>query len=166
MWTPRGTSHPRQRVCGVLGLADFPPGWWCLYVWLISFGRVLMMNTRAQRELQHTWIIQVVVKHQLVQIGRIDGRTDYLSKTLTGIRFIIRGAAPEKEPPECATRGQVDSNVLSRHLQFNSCLLQMHVSYGMYIYYRYMYRMVRMFLTDTCVVWYVCLRQIHVSYGT
>ena len=34
-------------------------------------------DTRAQRKLPHTWIIQVVVKQDLVRIGRIDGPTEY-----------------------------------------------------------------------------------------
>jgi len=35
----------------------------------ISPGRVFMMNTRAQRQLLHIWIMLVVVKQHLVQIG-------------------------------------------------------------------------------------------------
>ena len=39
-------------------------------------GRVFMINTRAQRKLLHTWIILVIVKEHLVQIGRIDEPTE------------------------------------------------------------------------------------------
>ena len=45
----------------------------------ISSGPVFMINTRAQRKLLHTWIILMIVKHCQVQIGRIDGPTEYLS---------------------------------------------------------------------------------------
>ena len=39
----------------------------------ILSGRVFTINTRVQRKLLHTWIMSVVVKRNLVQIGRIDG---------------------------------------------------------------------------------------------
>ena len=34
-----------------------------------------LMNTRAQSKLQHPWIILVIVKQHLVQVGRMDGLT-------------------------------------------------------------------------------------------
>ena len=45
----------------------------------ISSGRAFMINTRDQRNLLHTWIILVTVKHHMVHIGRIDGPTEYSS---------------------------------------------------------------------------------------
>ena len=45
----------------------------------ISSGRVFMINTPAQCKFLHTWIILVNVKQYLVQIGPIDGQTEYLS---------------------------------------------------------------------------------------
>ena len=39
----------------------------------VSFGRVFLINTRAQRRLLHTWIILVIAKYYLRRIGRIDG---------------------------------------------------------------------------------------------
>ena len=43
----------------------------------ISSGRVLNIHTRAQQKLLHSWIILVIVKPHLVQIGRVDGPTEY-----------------------------------------------------------------------------------------
>ena len=53
-----------------------------------------MINTRAQRKLTHTWIILVLVKQRLVQIGRIDGLTEYVKQILTEIRSLaeVHGA--------------------------------------------------------------------------
>ena len=56
---------------------------------LISSGRVVRTITRAQRNLLHTWIILAILKQYLVQIGRTDGPSAYLSQTLTAIRFLI-----------------------------------------------------------------------------
>jgi len=53
---------------------------------LISSGRVFVTNTRAQRKLQHTWIILIIVKQQLVQIGRMERPIEHASYILTGIR--------------------------------------------------------------------------------
>ena len=39
--------------------------------------REFAIHTRAQRELLHTWIILVNVKKHVVQVGRIDGHTEY-----------------------------------------------------------------------------------------
>ena len=36
----------------------------------------IVIHTRAQRKLLHTWIIVVIVKHHLVQTGQIDGPTE------------------------------------------------------------------------------------------
>jgi len=49
---------------------------------VISSGRVFTINTRAQQKLLHTCIILVIVKHHLVQIGRIDGPTEYFLRIL------------------------------------------------------------------------------------
>ena len=54
-------------------------------IW-ISSGRVFVINTRDQRNLLHTWIVLVIVKQRLVQIGRMDGSTEYLSQILAAIR--------------------------------------------------------------------------------
>jgi len=54
----------------------------------ISSGRVFMINTRAQRKLLQTWIVLVIVKRHLVQLGRIDGPTEYLSQILAAIRSL------------------------------------------------------------------------------
>ena len=64
----------------------------------ISSRRVSMMNARAQRKLLHTWIIFVIVNHHLVQIGRIDGRTDYVSSILTGVGSAAAGAVTTYSP--------------------------------------------------------------------
>jgi hypothetical protein len=45
----------------------------------LSSGRVFMMNTRAQGKVLHAWIIFVIVKQYLVQIGRMDGPAECLS---------------------------------------------------------------------------------------
>jgi hypothetical protein len=37
----------------------------------------------------HTWIILIIVKYYLVQIGRIDGPTKYLSCTFAAIRLVV-----------------------------------------------------------------------------
>ena len=46
-----------------------------------------MINTRAQRKLLHTWIILSIAKHNLAQIGRIGGPTEYLSQRLATIKL-------------------------------------------------------------------------------
>jgi len=46
---------------------------------LISSGRLVLINTRAQRKILHTWIILVIVDKHLVHIGRIDESTEYVS---------------------------------------------------------------------------------------
>ena len=53
----------------------------------VSSGRVFLIDTRAQRTLLHSWIILVIAKKHLVQIGRIDGPTEYLSSILTAIEW-------------------------------------------------------------------------------
>jgi len=45
----------------------------------ISSGRALMIDTRAQQKVTHTYIILVIVKHHLVQIGGIDVSIECLS---------------------------------------------------------------------------------------
>ena len=40
---------------------------------------VFMTRSRAQRKLLHTWIILVIVKQHQVQIGLMDGPTEFLS---------------------------------------------------------------------------------------
>ena len=42
----------------------------------ISSGRVFMINTLAQWNSTHVWIIFFIVKQHLVQVGRIDGPTE------------------------------------------------------------------------------------------
>ena len=46
---------------------------------LFSSGGVVVTNTRSHRNLLHCWIMLVIVKQRLVQIGRIDEPTEYLS---------------------------------------------------------------------------------------
>ena len=46
----------------------------------ISSGRVFMINTRAQQKSLHAWIILVIVELHLVQIGRLDGPTEFYHK--------------------------------------------------------------------------------------
>ena len=38
-----------------------------------------LLNTPAQSKLLHTWIKLIIVRQHLVQIGRIDGSTEYVS---------------------------------------------------------------------------------------
>ena len=45
------------------------------------------MNTRAQRKLHHTWILLVIAKQHLVQIGRINGPTEYSPYIFAAIKF-------------------------------------------------------------------------------
>ena len=52
----------------------------------ISSGRVPMINTGEQRKLLHTWVILVIVKQPLVQIGHIDGPAKYSSLILAVVR--------------------------------------------------------------------------------
>ena len=47
-----------------------------------------MMNTREQGTFLHAWIISGIGKQHLVQIGRIDGSTEYVSSILTAINSI------------------------------------------------------------------------------
>ena len=61
----------------------------------VSFGRVFMINTRAQWNLLHTWIILVIIKQYLVQIGRVDGPVEHSSYILAAIRSRCRG---ERDP--------------------------------------------------------------------
>ena len=44
-----------------------------------SSGRVVMINTRAQWNLRHTWIILLIIRQRLVKLGRVDGHVVYLS---------------------------------------------------------------------------------------
>ena len=44
-----------------------------------------MINARAQRKLLHTWIILVIVNQRVVQLGPIDGRTEYVLQILAAI---------------------------------------------------------------------------------
>ena len=60
---------------------------WVGRICWISSGEVLMIDIQTQRKLSHTWIIWVIVKEHLVQIGRIDRPTEYLSWILAVIRF-------------------------------------------------------------------------------
>ena len=53
----------------------------------ISTRRVSLINAQAQRKLLQTWIILVVVKQHIVQIGPIDGPTEKLSQILAAIGF-------------------------------------------------------------------------------
>ena len=52
----------------------------------ISSGRVFMTSSQTQSKLLHTWIMLVIVKQHLMQIGRILGPTEYLFQTLVAIR--------------------------------------------------------------------------------
>ena len=54
------------------GLVIFRQRW-------ISSGRVFMINSPAQWKFLHTWIIWVIVKQHLVQIGWTNGPTEYWS---------------------------------------------------------------------------------------
>ena len=45
-----------------------------------------MINARALLKVLHTWIISVFWKQHLVQTGRIDGPTVYLSRILAAFR--------------------------------------------------------------------------------
>ena len=58
----------------------------CRFFVRISSGRRFMINTRAQSKLLHTRIILVVVRHHLIQIGRIDGPSEYVSEIFAAIR--------------------------------------------------------------------------------
>ena len=49
-----------------------------------------MRSARAEGKSLHTWIIVVFVKQHLVQIGRIDGPTDYLPQLLTAVKPVER----------------------------------------------------------------------------
>ena len=51
-----------------------------------------MINVRAQCKLLKTWIVLAIVKQDLVQIGRIDGSTEYLPSILTAIKSVDFGA--------------------------------------------------------------------------
>ena len=66
--------HPLPGMPGVETYAKRPT--------LVSSGRVFAINARTQQELLHTCIILVIVKQHLVQIGRIDGPTEYLISSL------------------------------------------------------------------------------------
>ena len=66
-----GVQGPGFLVCGAGGRVSG-----CTSA--ISSRRPSITNTRAEQKLPHTWIILVIVKQHLVQIGRIDGPTEYL----------------------------------------------------------------------------------------
>ena len=51
----------------------------------ILSGREYMIYTRAHWNLLHTWIILVIAKHRLVQMGRIDRTTEFSSEILAAI---------------------------------------------------------------------------------
>ena len=57
-----------------------------------------VMNARPQPKIRHTWIILVIVKQRLVQIGRIDGPNQYSSQMLATIRSAKR---PSSSPEGC-----------------------------------------------------------------
>ena len=59
----------------------------------VSSGRVFMINDRAQRKLQHTWIVLVIVKEHLVQTFGIDGPVEYLSHILAAIKSCLQPVA-------------------------------------------------------------------------
>jgi len=50
---------------------------------------VLIINTQAQSQLLHTWILSAIARKHLVQICRIDGPTEYLSWILAVIRALL-----------------------------------------------------------------------------
>ena len=57
---------------------------------LISSRRIFMTNTRVQWKLPHTWIILVIVKQHLEQIGRVGGPTEYSSYILAVIKSTLK----------------------------------------------------------------------------
>ena len=86
-----------------------------------------MINTQAQWEKVHSWIILVIVIQHLVQTGRIDGPTEYVSYILAAIRSVDhshyapahtpvprarQGASPPRPPAQCEPPTSVSS---SRH---------------------------------------------------
>jgi hypothetical protein len=68
------TSHPDNSPRKPVYLVTYDSG-------NVSLEHLLLSRypSRAQCKLLHTWIILVIVTQHLVQIGRIDGPTDYLS---------------------------------------------------------------------------------------
>ena len=78
---PAGRRLPSKTTARIATSGPQPPA--------IASRRSFVKNTRAQRNLLHTWIILVVVKQHLVQIDRIDGRTEYLSEIPAAIRSRI-----------------------------------------------------------------------------
>ena len=60
----------------------------------ISSGRVCVVKTQAQWESLHTRIMLVIPKYHLVQLGRIDGPSEYLLHTR---RDSMAGAGEQHE---------------------------------------------------------------------
>jgi hypothetical protein len=83
----------------------------------ILSGRVLVINTRAQRKILHIWIILVIVK----QYDRIDGPTDFFSQIL---------AATRPGDPVAARPHVVEDPVHGQpHRQHRSRMLQEYLSH-------------------------------------
>jgi hypothetical protein len=70
--------------------------------WSRDFIRTsIYLNFPGSIKLLHAWIILVIVKQHLLQIGRIDGITEYASYILTGIRLhtVSTPLLPPHYPP-------------------------------------------------------------------
>jgi len=74
-----GTTARALTIADCLGPTTVrgPPHGTVALALMISSGRVFTRNTRVQWKSLHSWIILVIVKQHLVQIGRIDGPTEY-----------------------------------------------------------------------------------------
>ena len=116
-----------------------------------SSGRVFLINTRAQRNLNFVepeiWIIYVIVKQHLVQIGRIDGPTEYLPRMLAAIKSscfgcdrslsLVKWLEPRPESGRdwlmCSKFARQRYLHLVRTAPFQSCSLV--IAYRLYIVY-------------------------------
>ena len=71
---PRSLVLPAFGSFRFFGLQPQADSGTCPAEWLSS-RRAFVKDTRAQQKLPHTWIILVIIKQHLVQIGRRDGPT-------------------------------------------------------------------------------------------
>ena len=82
-----------------------------------------MITIRVQRKLLHTWIMLVIVRQHLVQIGQINGQSEYLSYILAGIRSFYRHGRTANSAFLLPT---FRKHSLERELLFDNLLARIH----------------------------------------